>query len=633
MPAVGTPWGDSGSLRDRQLRPVRGTPSEEVSRNQRERLFAATVACVSDRGFAATTVEDLIELSGVSRRSFYDCFGDKAGCLRATIDELVALALRRVEAGGEGDGPQAESLRRYKMLAGLAASQPAATKVCLNDAFAAGPEAVEPLNSAIRGYEELFRRSCEASADRAGMPDGVISGRVGGVLEIIRARLRSGTEEELAGLGPDIVALTMSDRPPPQPLKLSSRPPKPRPESLDAADHSERAIRAFALLADERGYPNVKIDDVVRLASMSTTTFYANFSGKEDLMAAAIDSACAQALAAVLPAFSRHESWPDAVRAGFGALLNFLASRPGLARLVTVEVYAAGDAAIERRAAAIAPLGVLLENNTTAWAAMPSIVFEVIAGGVAHLLHDTVSRSGSEALPGLAPLCTYLTLIPFLGPEDACKAANGDGGGRTDAAPSHALRAFPVSPTGAIGLAEPMRFGPWLAMWMASSRPSTVAEIAAEVNEEEAEVAAYVKQLEATGVLEEVGMRDGERLYSGPGTSNPLHIVSERQMAAMDLDERNALVGRIWQQVRAELDRAEEQGGFGRRPDFVLLRTPMRVDDLGYREMTRLHEATLTAGLEIAERNKKRLAESGEPGVEVRSIQAFFDPPEQEGGD
>ena len=88
-----TPWGDSGSLRERKLRPVRGTPATEVERNQCERLFAAMIASVAERGFAATTVEDLVELSGVSRRSFYDNFADKAECLRAAIEELFSLVL------------------------------------------------------------------------------------------------------------------------------------------------------------------------------------------------------------------------------------------------------------------------------------------------------------------------------------------------------------------------------------------------------------------------------------------------------------------------------------------------------------------------------------------------------------
>ena len=44
---VRTPWGDAGQLRERKLRPGRGTPRDEAERNQRERLFAAMVATVA----------------------------------------------------------------------------------------------------------------------------------------------------------------------------------------------------------------------------------------------------------------------------------------------------------------------------------------------------------------------------------------------------------------------------------------------------------------------------------------------------------------------------------------------------------------------------------------------------------
>jgi AcrR family transcriptional regulator len=622
-----TPWGDSGSLRERKLRPVRGTPANEVERNQRERLFAAMIASVAERGYAATTVEDLVELSGVSRRSFYDNFGDKGECLRAALEELFALVLALLEPAKEAPGLEGECLQACEVLTGIAVSQPAATKVCLNDVFGAGEGAVEPLSSALSEWEELTRGSYDASPEHAGMPAELIRGRMGGLLEIVRARLRSGRQEELGDLVRDVVDLAMDDRPPPEPLRLSVRTPKAKPESLDAADHSERAIRALAVLTAERGYPAVKVEEVVRLASMSTTTFYANFAGKEDLMTAAIDSACAQAVAAVVPAFNRHASWPEAVRAGFGALLNFLASRPALARLVTVDVYAAGDSAIERRMAALAPLGALLENNTTIWGVTPAVVFEMIAGGVSHLLHDAVKTSGPESLPGLAPLCTYLTLIPFLGPEKSCAAANGDGGGRTvglgdgSALQRQASAATPVSYN------ESMRLISWRAMSILGGREKTASEVASAVEEDEKVVTELLNRLAAAGEIEAMGERNGDPLYTA-APMNKLTLISARQMAAMTAAERKQLMVDIWRMIRVEVDAVVVSGFLGEHTDSVIARTPMWVDHEGWRELKKVHEQTLAAGMEIAARNRRRLEESGEQGFEVRSIQVAFEGPE-----
>jgi AcrR family transcriptional regulator len=405
------------------------------------------------------------------------------------------------------------------------------------------------------------------------------------------------------------------------------RTPKARPESLEAADHSERAIRAFALLSAERGYPNVKVEDVVRLASMSATTFYAHFSGKEDLMGAAIDSACAQAVAAVVPAFNRQSSWPEAVRAGFGALLSFLASRPALARLVTVEVYAAGDAAIARRIEALTPLGALLENNTTIWSATPAVVFEMIAGGVAHLLHDTVRSDGPQSLPGLAPLCTYLTLIPFLGPERACAAANGEGGGRAAEESERPLDQAQTVAARSVSYDRSMNLVTWAVMTQLAGRDKTAAELAAEAESEVGLVVETLNRLTAAGEIEAIGERGGETLYRA-APMHRLNVASTRQLTSWTPAERDQMIASVWRMIRSEVDAAAGNGFLGEHPDSFLTRTPMWVDEEGWRELQKIHEQALAAGMEIARRNRRRLEESGDLGFEVQSIQIAFEVPE-----
>src|ERR1700761_8154472 len=95
---VKTPWGDAATLRERKLRPGRGTPREEAERNQRERLFAAMVATVAEKGYEATTVADLVELSGVSRSAFYRHFADKQACFLAAVEAIVDPTLERIGA-------------------------------------------------------------------------------------------------------------------------------------------------------------------------------------------------------------------------------------------------------------------------------------------------------------------------------------------------------------------------------------------------------------------------------------------------------------------------------------------------------------------------------------------------------
>jgi AcrR family transcriptional regulator len=452
-----TPWGRSELLRDRRLPPGPGATRENVVASQRERLFGAMVASVAERGYEATRVADLVAISGVSSRTFYDLFPDKQACFLATLEAIIQAAVSyTAQTAGEGEGERAtagvvlppepdagaasweERARRgFRAFAEMVARQPAAARLGLIEAYAAGPEAMVPLEQAVAGFTWLTRRMLEQSPERAEMPAEMVSAHIGAQQEIARTRLLQGREGELPQLTDELWELMMSYRPPPRPLRLSGRPPKPRPEGIDAHDHAERALGAFTAVVAEQGYAGTTVDAVLKRAQMSATTFYAHFRGKEDAMLAAIDTAGAQMVAAILPPFRRAPDWPEGIRAGFVALCSFLASRPATARLLMVEVYAAGPAAVGRRAETLRPLEALASEGYRHASGTPPIVAEAVAGAVFSLAYGRIRDSGPESLPSLAPLCTYIALSPFIGAEQACRVANGEdrGKGRTGANP------------------------------------------------------------------------------------------------------------------------------------------------------------------------------------------------------
>jgi AcrR family transcriptional regulator len=444
-----TPWGDSDLLRERRLPPGPGRPREEVLANQRERLFGAMVASVSARGYRATTVADLAEMAGVSSRTFYDLFADKEACFLATLQAIIqaAIAYTAQQAGEQVEGNEPERVglpgddvedgdweelagRGMRAFAEMIVAQPAAARLALVEAYTAGPRALVPLEQAMAGFEWLTRQMLERSPDRAGMPDEMVIALMGSQQEIARNRLREGRERELPGLTDELWGLLLSYRPPPEPLRLARRQSRARPETPEPHDNAERALQALAEVVAEEGYPRASVDAVLRRAQMSATTFYANFAGKEDAALAAIDSACSQILAAVLPAFRRAPDWPNGIRASFGALFNFLASRPALANLAMVEVYAVGLEAMQRRLEALRPLQGLIADGSGLAPEMPPIAAEGIVGGVFTLAYRHLRDGGPEALPALSPICTYITLAPFLGADEACRIANGVTRGR-----------------------------------------------------------------------------------------------------------------------------------------------------------------------------------------------------------
>src|SRR2546423_5503381 len=109
-----------------------GLTREEVMASQRARLVDAMVHVVADKGYAATTVADVVERAGVSRRTFYEQFADKEACFLAAYDVALAAVLGRIAetAGPEGpEGPAAgwrgPAPARVEGLLDLLAGEPA----------------------------------------------------------------------------------------------------------------------------------------------------------------------------------------------------------------------------------------------------------------------------------------------------------------------------------------------------------------------------------------------------------------------------------------------------------------------------------------------------------------------------
>jgi AcrR family transcriptional regulator len=616
---VATPWGMSETLRERGIRPGPGIPPEETAQNQRERLFGAMVASVSERGYAATRVADLTKLSGVSSKSFYKLFDDKKDCFLATMRAMVDAGIAYASMPGSDSASTYKSWEEQIIgvnmaFAEMVIAQPASARLLLLHAHAAGPEALEMLGVAVAALESLAaRRTAKNYPEYVGLPPEIITGMVVSVQEIARTRLRSGREEELPELIPDFAKVIASWAPPPEPLRLTTRPPAFAPETLDAHERSERALRAFMAVVADRGYADTSINQVVKRASMSQTTFYAHFRNKEDALMAAIDSAGAQIAAAVLPAYRRNLTWTRGVRAAYGALFNFLASRPSLARLMMVEVYAAGPEALRRRDEALRPLeGVLVAGWATS-VETPRIATEVILGAVYGLAYKKIQSDGPQSLPSLAAVCTYMSLTPFIGAEAACEAANGGG-----------LARGPVSPKLEEEQGAPMVPEKRRVLTLISARTAVVEEIAKQIGVPIEKVEGYVAELTREGLVEVVESGEGEPRYR-----LGLGWIDEDLWPRLSWEERERISARIRKLISTDIDRAVETRSFDRRPDRHLSRFPLTLDEEGWRRAAELHYSTLAGLVEIEREVIERLANSDEVPVEARSIIAFFEmPPE-----
>jgi AcrR family transcriptional regulator len=190
---------------------------EEVLASQRARMLEAMAHAVAAKGYAATTVADVVGGAGVSRKTFYEHFQDKEDCFLAAFDAGVGVLVNAVEratleARGEWRDHIRAGVRAY--LATLA-SVPDFARTFLIEVLAAGPHALERRAEVHGRFAELLKTLHESyrtdhPQEIPELPDEVFVAIVGAVNELVSDRVRKGRTTELPELEPVISYLQIA---------------------------------------------------------------------------------------------------------------------------------------------------------------------------------------------------------------------------------------------------------------------------------------------------------------------------------------------------------------------------------------------------------------------------------------
>jgi AcrR family transcriptional regulator len=210
---AGTHEGEPGLPRGRS-----GLPAEEVRAAQRERLLRSVIAAVARRGFAETTVADIVRGARVSKAAFYAHFTDKEDCFLSATGQGRQLMIDRV-IGAAAALPVTASAEEI-LRAGLRAfleflvQESTFTRAFYIDMPAVGPRATERIENAQHSFARLNRAWHErATADHPGwpaVPYEAYYALAGATTELIRAEVRQGRTETMASLEDTLVSLHLA---------------------------------------------------------------------------------------------------------------------------------------------------------------------------------------------------------------------------------------------------------------------------------------------------------------------------------------------------------------------------------------------------------------------------------------
>jgi len=189
-----------------QLPPGRhGLSRKFVQANQRERILDAVADVVSLVGYQAMSVEDVVSTAGVSRRTFYDHFAGKDDAFLTAYDAIGAKLVGHVQAAYDASNTFEEGvIACLAAFLEFVASEPHYADMCIVEALAAGPAAIERRNAVMKTFAQLLQTGAETVTDRIHPPELIAETLVGGIYEIVYSRVVQGNTSELPELLPDL---------------------------------------------------------------------------------------------------------------------------------------------------------------------------------------------------------------------------------------------------------------------------------------------------------------------------------------------------------------------------------------------------------------------------------------------
>jgi AcrR family transcriptional regulator len=194
-----------------------------------------------------------------------------------------------------------------------------------------------------------------------------------------------------------------------------------RPRGPVAASQRERILAAAEQLIAERGCGGTTIEAIVKLAKVSSVTFYEHFADKEACFVAAFERAASETRERLGEVAPPELGWEAQVRRGIATLLALIEAKPARARMCLVEAAMGGPALRIRYEATLDIAAAKLREGRAfaGTAELSETAEEAAVGGLAWLLRERLELERGRGVRELAPRMTEIALSPYLGGSEA----------------------------------------------------------------------------------------------------------------------------------------------------------------------------------------------------------------------
>ncbi len=188
-----------------------GLPPGAVARNQRTRIIHATALVTMDKGYANTTVADIVAAAGVAKEAFYRHFRDKEDVFleaqeqpsRYILDTLVASYF------SADDWPE-RFWRALDTLLGMIAENPVVSHLRLVECYTAGPTAIGRAEEMTRSFTIFLEEGYRQRPDGSALPRLWSQTIAGAIFEIIQHEVASGRVAQIPGRLPQLAYIAIA---------------------------------------------------------------------------------------------------------------------------------------------------------------------------------------------------------------------------------------------------------------------------------------------------------------------------------------------------------------------------------------------------------------------------------------
>jgi AcrR family transcriptional regulator len=179
-----------------------------VDEHQRERILDAAIAVFAKRGYANTTIDNLIAAAKMGWGRFYAYFEDKESCFAEAFDRVVQRSRGRIASAIPDDAPwEEQAVDALRALLGVVAEEPHAARLVLVEAQTAGPESLARYEALVESLTPLLRQARGSSKVGAELPESFEDASIAGVAWLLHQRIVAGDLDQVEELLPDLVGI------------------------------------------------------------------------------------------------------------------------------------------------------------------------------------------------------------------------------------------------------------------------------------------------------------------------------------------------------------------------------------------------------------------------------------------